>query len=511
MELPGKNSAMVCLRTALAGLVFALFLPVPASAGPLDEMSLERWKLLRETERYQLDIAEKYYRERNWKVALAEYEKFLTLHERSEGAPYAQLKWSLCQTHLRKLNTAIKEGLQTVIDYWPDSPEAIAAAYFIGSTYKDMAELKSAKKAFANVVAGHPTHLVAVLAKSELADIARIENDTPRRVALWKELTFDTDRKGGALTYCQNASVGLATHYFYEGNCPEGLRALATTYSPEQMPYHTMYYAQGGISQLTGDPKTKAQGEKVADLAIESIREKIPVDLKDDATKAQARNFEFYIADLHMAARRPEKAREVYDQMLAKHGSEDDILGRLAQWFKTQNKRDEARQTYARYKNQIEGQSQVAYSFREERRYEDAANVYRELAIKDTKDANRWQGELGHALRDAGKHKEAIAAYRLWDSFPATYWYMASCHRSLGEFKEALALYHQAAAEPSWTPQSMLQIGYTYEQSKESEKAIKSFQLVCKKFPKTGEASQAHAHLQNAYKITATLGGAKDE
>jgi len=34
---------------------------------------------------------------------------------------------------------------------------------------------------------------------------------------------------------------------------------------------------------------------------------------------------------------------------------------------------------------------------------------------------------------------------------------------------------------------------------------------VCKRFPKNQYASQAHAHLQTKYKITVTLGGAKDE
>ena len=34
-----------------------------AQSGPLDEMSLDRWAQLREAERYQMNIAEKYYRE----------------------------------------------------------------------------------------------------------------------------------------------------------------------------------------------------------------------------------------------------------------------------------------------------------------------------------------------------------------------------------------------------------------------------------------------------------------
>ena len=65
-------------------------------------MALDRWAKLREVERYQLQIAERYYKQQNWKAALAEYEKFVTLYERSEGAPYAQLKWGLCQVQLRQ-------------------------------------------------------------------------------------------------------------------------------------------------------------------------------------------------------------------------------------------------------------------------------------------------------------------------------------------------------------------------------------------------------------------------
>ena len=60
----------------LASIVLCGTLP-NASAARLDEMSLDRWKKLREVERYQLQIAEKYYRDKKWKVALAEYEKYL--------------------------------------------------------------------------------------------------------------------------------------------------------------------------------------------------------------------------------------------------------------------------------------------------------------------------------------------------------------------------------------------------------------------------------------------------
>ena len=79
-------------RLVVALVLLAAAITPSASAARLDQMSLDRWKKLREVERYQLKIAEKYFGEKKWKVALAEYEKYLTLYEDSEAAPYSQLK-----------------------------------------------------------------------------------------------------------------------------------------------------------------------------------------------------------------------------------------------------------------------------------------------------------------------------------------------------------------------------------------------------------------------------------
>ena len=117
-------------------------------------------------------MATDFHEERKWKVALAEYEKYLTLYEDSEAAPYSQLKWSLCQRQLRKLNTAIKEGFQSVLDYWPESPEATASMYYIGQTYKNMGEIRRAKKAYKEVLTTYPDHVVSVYAINDLIAIA---------------------------------------------------------------------------------------------------------------------------------------------------------------------------------------------------------------------------------------------------------------------------------------------------------------------------------------------------
>ncbi len=513
----------------------------------LEEMSLERWAKLRETERFQLQIAEKYFRDNNWKVAVGEYEKYITLYERTDAAPYAQLKWSLTQVQLRKANTAIKDGFQSVIDYWPDSPDAIAAAYYIGNTYKRIGQVAKAKKAYGDLIARHPKHMASVFAMVDLVELAAVKKDTKTYVDLWKKLTFEINRGKYTKAACQKASRSLAVYYFEAGAFDDAVKALATTYSEGDIPPAVADHATGPISRLTAQSETKIKGEKVADRTIAFLRKSMPVKLEDDASKNLARGYWYLIADVQSQAHRDAEVPKVYDEITKRFGVDDPLLGRLATWYRGKQKFDEARAVYRRFKDKIEGLNQVADSFRQQANYTAAIETYRSLLAQDSGNAIRWKSEIAAtyrsipkypeaigiytellredlenaegwrwniatAHRDAGQLKEAIGHFRQCTNFPENYKQMASCHRRLKQYREALLLYsqivggHQASA--AW---AMLQSGYTREEAGQKEAAIKTFQQVCKRFPKDGHASTAHAHLQNKYKLSITLGGAKDE
>lgn len=547
-----RPRAAYLVRPALGMLLALLLAPAFSSAGPLDEMSLERWAKLREAERFQLQIAEKFYRENQFKVAADEYEKFLKLYERSEGAPFAQLKWSLCQIHLRKQNTAIKDGFQSVLDYFPESPEAISSALLIGRTYKEMGDMKSAKKAYAKVLTSYPKHLAAVLARVDLADIALKENDTTRRATLLKELTYDVERKGPAAPECVHAARLLSQHCFSSGDFNEGLRALATTSKEDDVPAHLVHPQHGNllniISHLTAqmDESSRKLGIKVADEAVGWLKTQVTANLKDEKRKPFAIRCWYISADVQQHARRPDKEKEVYEQMLATLGPDDTLQGKLAHWYKVANQRDLARATYLKFKDAIEGQRQVAISFVEERKFDQAVDIYRKLALSDTKRATEWQSQVAHVYRRAGKPdqaiavyrelmvsdvknapaynweiadtlyyahrwKEAITVYRGTERFPQSYQQMAQCNRHLKQYDEAITLYQQImAGHPPSASWALLQIAYTNEQAGRKEQAIKVFKQVCDRFPNSGEGSTAHAHLNQAYKISVTLGGAKN-
>ncbi len=543
------------MQTALrrAGILPAFLLltliPNIGHAAKLDELSLDRWKQLREVERYQLKICEEFYRDKKWKIAADEYEKFLTLYETSEAAPYSLLKWGLCQLQLRKQNTAISEGFQSVIDYWPDSVEATASAYFIGQTYKNIGEPKKAKQAYAAVLKNHPKHLVSVYALHDLIDISKVEGDLDERVGLWKRLTFDTPRTKDAENFCVKASQELASYYFHEAGFNDGVKALETSYDETKLPERVFEYTKSAATTLHRDPKKQAEAQKLVDDGIQWLRKQTPTDLADEDLKQVAKQRWFAIVDLNKAIEREKQIADLFKQMQERFGKDDEILDHLASWQKSRDEYDLARQTYNQFEDQIKGQSRIAESYHQQRDYAKAANayqqvlaldpenpltwkpaiainyryakkpdpavaLYRELIVDDARNPARWQMEIGRTLRDAGRYDDAIRQYQASSDFPQNVIEIADCYRRQQEWKSAIQSYAQvvgSAENQNRAAWALLQIGECYEKSGNKEAAIRAFQQVCKKYPKDGYASQAHAKLQKDYGITVTFGGGKDE
>ncbi len=537
--------------TLLFFVALAMCCALPsAQALELDQMSLDRWKVLREVERYQLNIAERYYKEKNWKVAQGEYEKYLTLYEDSEAASYVQLKWSLCMVNQRKGNTAIKEGFQSVIDYWPESPEAPAAAYFIAHTHKATGRIPNAKKAYRIVLQKHADSVVGVRAMMDLVDISMIEDDEKTRVQLWTKLVFEVKRTDKTIQQqCAAAASALAVHHFGQAAFDNAVKALATNYEDGKIPPNVVFeHARGPIQQLARSTDTKAKGDQLTGQAAAWMRQQMPTDLKDEEQAKLARQMWYHIADLHAYAQLVDQVPKIYQQINGIFGPQDETLKRLGDWYKYSQKQfDKARSIYRQFSDKVVGLSHVAYSYREQQKpveavaiynqmlglapddqvrwkaeiaatyraaakYDDAIGVYRELVSQDPERANDWRWQISLAYRDAKKYKEAIANFQQCTNFPENYKQMAYCQLQLKKFNEAILLYNQVVVghEPSaaW---GMLQVAYTREKAGQKEQAIKTFQQVCKRYPKNQHASVAHAHLQTAYGISITLGGAQDD
>ncbi len=473
----------VLYRSACVLVAAVLFL-IPAAAQELHELPLDEWKKLREVERYQLQIAEKYWQHQEWKTAGDEYNKFIELYESSNGAPYAQLRWALAQVKLRQQNTAIKEGFQTVIDYWPDSSQAIAAAFYIGRTQREIGRIKEAKATLNQVVAKHPNHLAAVYALNELLTIANNEKDLAAKWLLWKRLAFDIPRNQQTSGICVQASQQLAGHSFQESAFEEGVRALATTYSKNELPGQVAQYVRSPVNDLSSRSESKAKGDKLASDAIAWFKQQIPADQTSPEAKSLARQCLLAVADLTALAQRDAEVPAAYEALLKNASPDDEALGRLASWYKSKQQFDQARSVYRRFNEKPQGLHQVAYSFREQQNWDAAVETYQQLIAEDQENAVRWKPELastfrsankwneavgvyeqlikedaaqsgrwrfevGCTYRDAGQFKEAIGQFRQCENFPENYKQMALCHRRLQQTKEAIALYNQDCERPS--------------------------------------------------------------
>ena len=218
------------ITSLLAVCLPFLMAPCSLALSPLEQIPVGTFEKMKEVERYQMRIAEKHYTGGAFKTSLAEYEKFLTLYEKSPGAPYAQLMWSHSMMKLKKPKTALREGFQSVIDYWPESEEAVIAAYCIADAYRTMGEVKDAQKAFRFIIKEYQDHVIAIRSRLDLLHYARLHKDEAEQLSLLNDLTFKVARNEKSKAACEEASRELAQIHFFAQRFDDGKKALATTH-----------------------------------------------------------------------------------------------------------------------------------------------------------------------------------------------------------------------------------------------------------------------------------------
>jgi tetratricopeptide (TPR) repeat protein len=505
-----KRRAVAILAAAGGALIFALAVQAEKLSW-LEQIPLEAYEEMREVERYQLGIAEKHYLKGEYKIALDEYDKYLTLYEASAGAPYAQLMWSHCQVRLRKVNTAIREGFQSVIDYWPESAEAVRASYLIGKSYQDMGQVEQAGVAYRRLVEAYADTQIAVLAKVNLLEMAKVAQDDVTRRQLLENLVFDTERTEAAREYCESASRELAGLAFHGSDWDRGVEVLETRSPGGALAGQIYEHGRRAMDHMRRDEETRKEAEAMGKKLIVLLEGGIPVDLEGDANRKRAWVQLTRIAGIHETLGRANETLATYERMEKMLGTSDSLLGVIASYHRRHGDGAKAMELYRRYENVVAGLREIAKMLRETGKNEEAIEVYQELIDLDPDRVDEYQWAMGECYEATGSLKKAIEIYRLVDRWPENYFRMASCHRRLKEYDEALVLYNQCKAHEGSNPEAMIQIGYTFEQAGKKESAIKAMQLVCRTHPKSRQASRAHSHLQSKYKINVTLGGAKDD
>jgi len=216
----------------------------------LEQIEVDTFGSLRQVERYQLKASEQFYTKGEYAAAAAEYEKYITLYETSDGAPYAQLMWSHCQVKQRKVYTGIRDGFQSVIDYWPESVEAKMAPFLIGRSYKNIGELKKAEIAYSKTVTNHPTDHIAVLSKWDIAEIAKIQKNEKRLIQILTDLVFNTTRDKKNFPYITKAGQSLARFHFSTPDFDNAHKALAKVFESTELSDAIYQNAKDAVSLL---------------------------------------------------------------------------------------------------------------------------------------------------------------------------------------------------------------------------------------------------------------------
>jgi len=103
----------------------------------------------------------------------------------------------------------------------------------------------------------------------------------------------------------------------------------------------------------------------------------------------------------------------------------------------------------------------------------------------------------GNLLQWTGKYEEAIQAYQQADSPPQTLFWTAECLAKLGKLEPAVSQLREVENFfKDRAPEAALAVAYLYRDAGIKEKYVRSLRGVLKKYPKSGESSQAHLRLE---------------
>jgi len=103
----------------------------------------------------------------------------------------------------------------------------------------------------------------------------------------------------------------------------------------------------------------------------------------------------------------------------------------------------------------------------------------------------------GNLLQWSGKYEEAIEAYRQADDPPGGLFRIAECLAALGRLDPALAQLREVEGFfKDQAPEAGLRISYLYRDAGIKDKYVRSLRSVLKKYPKSGQSSEAHQRLE---------------
>ncbi|MBI2190864.1 MAG: tetratricopeptide repeat protein [Planctomycetes bacterium] len=498
-------------RMALFACGLLFLVPLRAQDTKLD---IERFKSLREAERYQMELAGKQFKAGQWEAAINEFGKFLKLHQDSDSCSYAQHMVGVSYENNRYVNEAFKQ-YQKVLDYYPNSPEAPYAVFRMSQCHFKSGDMDMGREGLLKIVSNkaYAGHSLVAEVLWQLSDLAA-GGEKPR-----PDLVIEY-RKRIVLEYQQqnpnlyNRSVDwLARNYATQEDDPVSAREMILRYPGMTREEAEMWMADRYL-EAANARRDSEEGKKFRQKARDiwsHFHEKFP-----NAT-SYAKRCLLSHAQSYRDEGNANKALELYALYLNQWPNDDGARNNIAYYLGYELKRwNDARLEYTKLQDKMLGQWQIAESYR----YQGAEKADDAIAgfqkVIDTDFVRYAQGMYHMAwvyYHHKGDFEKAMKLYMESNYSPPEHLFrVAECLIALKRYEPAVKQYAEIISFfKESAPRAYLAMGDAYlNYLKKQDDAVKVYRIVCRQFPRSSEASQAHLRLENLG-VVITEGGVEKE
>ncbi|MBI2191371.1 MAG: tetratricopeptide repeat protein [Planctomycetes bacterium] len=531
-------------RIPFAVLFLTAFAP---GIGPMAEsLDIERFKQLREEERYNYELCEKAYQSGNMELAINEFHKFLKLYPTIPAASYAQYMLGVSHEQHNYVNTAMKR-YEELLTYYPDSPEAPKAQWAIARCYQKIGEPEKSPPEFQKVVDLYPKAPLAAQALWALSEIHLVEGKLDEAVGERKRIILEY---GDHLLYSQAVDWMIA-HYALTERDPVSAREMSwRVRSKEDTELHlAMLYRRHGVALYGGGEHSG--GTEFVQRAIEIYR-----DFSVNFPKSRDRipECEFAMAECYLDIGKHPEAVKVYQEFPQRHPWATrhfpgcvkkiiDIYKKLEkedmvrQWYalflnkwpsddatrkefglyleKPAGAWNEARSQYRLMQNKFDGQWEVAASFHRQKLADEAIKAYEDVINTDFARISAAYYQVGQVHQMlTHDYEKAIVAYNNSNYEAPTHMFrVAECYCAMQKWERALETCREIINffEGSRIPAMQFMVTSVYEvrnsqTHRDRESAVSLLKAILDHYPGTGAASWAHLKLEE-YGVVITGGG----
>lgn len=504
-------------------------------------LDIKRYAALREMERWQFDTAEEEFRRRRWDAAITQYGKFLKLYPESESCAFVQLRIGQCEESRRRVNQAIKEYV-AVRDYFPDSPEAPYALWSIARAQGKCGEAKKRLEALQKHAQEYPTHPNTAEALWIVSGYYLGEGENQSLGIQQRHRIVDTFPEHRRF---KDAVNWLFHHYALTEEAPSRALEIRTKVVSKEQADIDLSNAYGQHAIHCYRSKKRERGKKFLDLCLERLDDfgsrfpgkNVPYCKKraayylgaigriEEAIKRYLKYFEEYANDDAGAlafARwlgeigRTSEAINRWLLYLAKHPENDGRRVEFGRWLEKIGRWEDARDQYRKMANIAASQWEIAQSFHRQKKGKEAIEAYQLVAEDQYNRANVAYFNMGdvyqHVLRD---YEKAIRAFV--DSnynMPENLYRVTDCYCAMKKWNNALQQLGEILFIGRNPPRALKYMVYVFEArkgEKDRSRAINTCKRILDQFPKSGESSWAHQHLEDKYDLNYTGGGVKEQ